>query len=64
MMSPTPFAGSKAEFLNIAPTQLVSETTLALVALLNSANYPIRRTLDAATVALNPDNRTLLQDAT
>ncbi|MER8803249.1 hypothetical protein [Mesorhizobium sp. M0998] len=43
----------KAEFLNIAPTQLVRETTLAPGAFLNSANYPIRRTQDAATVAWN-----------
>ena len=43
----------KAEFLNIAPTQLVRETTLAPEAFLNKANYPIRRTQDAATVAWN-----------
>ncbi len=43
----------KAEFLRIAPTQLVRETTLAPGAFLNKANYPIRKTQDAATVAWN-----------
>ena len=43
----------KAEFLNIAPTQLVRETTLAPEAFKNKAGYPLRKTQDAATVAWN-----------
>jgi hypothetical protein len=43
----------KAEFLNIAPTQLVRETTLAPDVYLNKANKPIRKTQDAATIAWN-----------
>ena len=43
----------KAEFLRIAPTQLVRETTLAPGAFLNKAGYPIRNTQDAATTAWN-----------
>lgn len=43
----------KAEFLKIAPTQLIRETTLAPDAFLNKANYPIRKTQDRATVAWN-----------
>jgi hypothetical protein len=43
----------KAEFLTIAPTQLVRETTLAPNAFLNKAGYPIRKTQDAATLAWN-----------
>ncbi len=43
----------KADFLNIAPTQLVRETTLAPGAFLNKAGYPIRKTQDRATVAWN-----------
>ena len=43
----------KAEFLKIAPTQLVRETTLAPGAFLNKAGYPIRNTQDAATTAWN-----------
>lgn len=43
----------KAEFLTIAPTQLVRETTLAPHAFLNKAGYPIRKTQDAATLAWN-----------
>lgn len=43
----------KAEFLSIAPTQLVRETTLAPDAFKNKAGYPIRRTQDAATVSWN-----------
>ena len=43
----------KAEFLTIAPTQLVRETTLAPEAFKNKAGYPLRRTQDAATVAWN-----------
>ena len=43
----------KADFLNIAPTQLVRETTLAPTAFLNKAGYPVRKTQDAATVAWN-----------
>lgn len=43
----------KAEFLKIAPTQLVRETTLAPDAYLNKAGFPLRKTQDAATVAWN-----------
>lgn len=43
----------KAEFLKIAPTQLIRETTLAPEAFLNKAGYPVRKTQDAATVAWN-----------
>ncbi|WP_372501658.1 hypothetical protein P7L66_25115 [Tistrella mobilis] len=43
----------KAEFLTIAPTQLVRETTLAPHAFTNRAGYPLRRTQDAATLAWN-----------
>lgn len=43
----------KAEFLTIAPTQLVRETTLAPEAFKNKAGYPVRKTQDAATVAWN-----------
>lgn len=43
----------KAEFLKIAPTQMVRETTLAPEAFLNKAGYPLRKTQDAATVAWN-----------
>jgi len=43
----------KAEFLTIAPTQLVRETTLAPDAYRNKAGYPLRKTQDAATVAWN-----------
>ncbi|MER8472741.1 hypothetical protein NKH23_25565 [Mesorhizobium sp. M1328] len=43
----------KAEFLKIAPTQLVRETTLAPGAYLNKAGYPSRKTQDAATIAWN-----------
>lgn len=43
----------KAEFLNIAPTQLVRETTLAPDTFVNKAGYPVRKTQDAATVAWN-----------
>ena len=43
----------KAEFLKIAPTQLVRETTLAPDAYLNKAGYPQRKTQDRATVAWN-----------
>ena len=41
----------KAEFLTIAPTQLVRETTLAPEAFKNKAGYPLRKTQDAATIA-------------
>ncbi|MGD9924790.1 MAG: hypothetical protein AB7V13_25575 [Pseudorhodoplanes sp.] len=44
---------AKAEFLSIAPTQLLRETTLAPEDFKNTAGYPIRRTQDAATVAWN-----------
>jgi hypothetical protein len=43
----------KAEFLSIAPTQLIRETTLAPEAFLNKAGYPVRKTQDAATTAWN-----------
>lgn len=43
----------KAEFLKIAPTQLVRETTLAPEAFVNKAGYPTRKTQDRATVAWN-----------
>jgi hypothetical protein len=43
----------KAEFLSIAPTQLLRETTLAPEAFLNKHGYPTRRTQDPATVAWN-----------
>lgn len=43
----------KAEFLKIAPTQLLRETTIAPEAFLNSAGYPLRKTQDAATIAWN-----------
>ena len=43
----------KAEFLSIAPTQLVRETTLAPNAFLNKAGYPLRKTQDAATLVWN-----------
>jgi hypothetical protein len=43
----------KAEFLSIAPTQILRETTLDPDAFLNSAGYPTRKTQDAATVAWN-----------
>lgn len=43
----------KAEFLRIAPTQLVRETTLAPAEFLNKAGYPLRKTQDAATIAWN-----------
>jgi len=43
----------KAEFLALAPTQLVRETTLAPGAFENRAGYPLRKTQDAATVAWN-----------
>ena len=43
----------KAEFLAIAPTQLIRETTLAPDSLKNKAGYNVRRTQDAATVAWN-----------
>ncbi len=51
----------KAEFLAIAPTQLVRETTIAPNAFLNKAGYPLRKTQDAATVACGiwrPDSTT------
>lgn len=44
---------AKAEFLSIAPTQLMRETTLAPEAFKNKAGYPVRRTQDPATVAWN-----------
>lgn len=44
---------AKAEFLSIAPTQLLRETTLSPNTFKNNAGYPIRRTQDIATVAWN-----------
>ena len=44
---------AKAEFLSIAPTQLVRETTIAPEAFLNSKGYPTRKTQDVATIAWN-----------
>ncbi len=43
----------KAAFLQIAPTQLLRETTIAPQAFLNKAGYPARKTQDRATVAWN-----------
>lgn len=43
----------KAEFLSIAPTQLLRETTLAPAKFMNKHGYPIRKTQDQATVAWN-----------
>ena len=43
----------KASCLNIAPTQILRETTLAPEAFTNSAGYEIRKTQDPATVAWN-----------
>lgn len=43
----------KAEFLSIAPTQILRETTLAPDAFINKAGYPVRKTQDAATIAWN-----------
>lgn len=43
----------KAEFLSIAPTQILRETTLDPYAFLNSAGYPIRKAQDGATIAWN-----------
>jgi hypothetical protein len=42
-----------AEFLAIAPTQLVRESTLAPEVYQNKAGYPLRKTQDAATVTWN-----------
>lgn len=43
----------KAEFLTIAPTQLIRATTLAPNAFRNTAGYPLRKTQDVATVSWN-----------
>lgn len=43
----------RAACLNIAPTQIVRETTLNPLAEVNSKGYPTRRTQDEATVAWN-----------
>jgi hypothetical protein len=43
----------KAEFLKLAPTQLLRETTIAPEAFINKAGYPSRKTQDAATIAWN-----------
>ncbi|MFC3692593.1 hypothetical protein ACFOWB_10260 [Chenggangzhangella methanolivorans] len=43
----------KAQFLDIGPTQLVRETTIAPEAFLNKAGYPSRKTQDEATIAWN-----------
>ena len=44
---------AKAEFLAIAPTQLLRETTLSPEMFKNKADHPIRRTQDVATIAWN-----------
>ena len=41
----------KAEFLRLAPTQMIRETTLAPEAFLNKVGYPMRKSQDAATTA-------------
>jgi hypothetical protein len=43
----------KAAFLNIAPSQLLRETTLAPHVFTNTAGYPVRRMQDRATIAWN-----------
>ena len=43
----------KAEFLSIAPTQMIRETTISPEKFLNKANFPTRRTQDRASVAWN-----------
>ena len=43
----------KADYLNLLPTQILRETTLAPEAFKNKAGYPQRRTQDAATIAWN-----------
>jgi hypothetical protein len=43
----------KAALLNIAPSQLLRETTLAPEAFTNKAGYPVRRMQDRATIAWN-----------
>lgn len=43
----------KAEFLLIAPPQILRETTLDPYAFLNSAGYPTRKVQDVATIAWN-----------
>ncbi|NOD85555.1 hypothetical protein [Ruegeria sp. HKCCD6119] len=43
----------KAEFLAIAPSQILRETTLDPYSFLNSAGYPTRKAQDAATIAWN-----------
>ena len=43
----------KAEFLSIAPTQILRETTLDPDAFQNTAGYAVRKTQDRATVAWN-----------
>lgn len=43
----------KAACLNIAPTQIVRETTINPLAEVNSKGYPARRTQDEATIAWN-----------
>jgi hypothetical protein len=44
---------AKAEFLTLAPSQLLRETTLAPDSFKNKAGHPARRTQDRATVAWN-----------
>jgi hypothetical protein len=44
---------AKAEFLTLAPSQLLRETTIAGDAFKNKAGYPASRTQDQATVAWN-----------
>jgi hypothetical protein len=43
----------KAEFLSIAPTQILRETTLSPDSFMNKTGHPVRRTQDRATVAWN-----------
>jgi hypothetical protein len=43
----------KADLLDLLPSQILRETTLAPMAFKNSAGYPIRRLQDRATVAWN-----------
>jgi hypothetical protein len=55
---------TKAALLNIAPSQLLRETTLAPQAFTNKAGYPVRRMQDRATIAWNIATGLLLQDTT
>ena len=44
---------AKAEFLTLAPSQLLRETTIAPDSFKNKAGFPARRTQDRATIAWN-----------